>query len=81
MEIANTGGPPAGGATGPALPHIWEDSVELKLSEKGGGNYAAITFEAVLFSLWSPQTDTSAADYWIDDVAVSTSRVNCPAPK
>lgn len=81
VEIDNQNGPPAGGATGPALPHIWEDGAELKLSEKGGGNYAAIPFEAVLFSLWSPQNDTAVADYWVDDVAVSKSRINCPASK
>ena len=80
VEIDTQNGPPAGGATGPALPHIWEDGTELKLSEKGGGNYAAVPFEALLFSLWSPQNDTAVADYWIDDVAVSKSRINCAAP-
>lgn len=81
FEIDNAGGPPPGQG-GVALPHIWEDGVELKLSPAGSGaTYAAIPFEAILFSLWSPQTDTSAADYWVDDVAVSKSRINCPAPK
>ena len=81
FEIDNAGGPPPGQG-GVALPHIWEDGVELKLSPAGSGaTYAAIPFEAILFSLWSPQTDTSAADYWVDDVAVSKSRINCPAAK
>jgi hypothetical protein len=81
FEIDNAGGPPPGQG-GVALPHIWEDGVELKLSPAGSGaTYAAVPFEAILFSLWSPQTDTSAADYWVDDVAVSKSRINCPAAK
>jgi hypothetical protein len=79
VEIDNAGGPPPGQG-GAALPHIWEDGVELKLSPAGSGaTYAAIPFEALLFSLWSPQTDTSAADYWVDDVAAAKSRINCPA--
>jgi hypothetical protein len=81
VEIDHENGPPAGGATGPALPHIWEDGSELKLSEKGGGNYAAVPFEALLFSLWSPQSDNAVADYWVDDVVVSKSRINCPVSK
>ena len=49
VEIDNAGGPPPG-APGVALPHIWEDSVELKLNRAGSGDtYAAITFEAILF--------------------------------
>ncbi len=78
--IDNAGGPPPG-ATGAALPHIWEDGVALKLAAAGSADaqYAAIPFEAIMFSLWSPQADTSVADYWIDDVAVSKSRINCPA--
>lgn len=83
FEIDNAGGPPAG-AKGVALPHIWQDGVELKLSPAGNAatsEYAAIPFEAVMFALWSPQTDTSAADYWIDDVAVSKTRINCPPAK
>ncbi|HVY38228.1 MAG TPA: hypothetical protein VHM31_09835 [Polyangia bacterium] len=77
IEIDNAGGAPSGG-TGVARPHIWEDGVALNLVAKGG-NYAAIPFEAILFSLWSPQTDDAVADYWIDDVAVSKSRIDCPA--
>lgn len=81
FEIDNAGGPPPGQG-GVALPRIWEDGVELKLSPAGSGaTYAAIPFEAILFSLWSPQTDTAAADYWVDDVAVSKSRINCPVAK
>ena len=81
VEIDNAGGPPTGQA-GVALPHIWEDGTELKLSPAGSGaTYPAIPFEALLFSLWSPQSDTAAADYWVDDVAVSKSRINCPLGK
>lgn len=81
FEIDNAGGPPSGQG-GVALPHIWEDGVELKLSPAGSGaTYAAIPFEAILFSLWSPQADNAAADYWVDDVAVSKSRIDCPAAK
>jgi hypothetical protein len=81
VEMSNTGGPPPGGATGVASFHIWEDGTELKLSEKGGGNYPAISFEALMFALYSPQTDVAPADMWIDDVAVSKSRINCPLAK
>ncbi|MFL5308655.1 MAG: hypothetical protein ACJ8F1_25805 [Polyangia bacterium] len=77
IEIDNAGGAPSGG-TGVARPHIWEDGVALNLVAKGG-NYAAIPFQSILFSLWAPQTDDAIADYWIDDVAVSKSRINCPA--
>jgi hypothetical protein len=81
VEIDNAGGPPPG-AAGVALPHIWEDSVELKLNRAGSGDtYAAISFEAILFSLWSPQADNADADYWVDDVAFSPSRINCPEAK
>jgi hypothetical protein len=78
FEIDNENGPPPG-AAGVALPHIWEDGTELKLSRAGSGDtYAAIPFEAIMFSLWSPQADNAPADYWVDDVAVSKSRINCP---
>ena len=40
--------------------------------------YNAAPFEGLMFSLWSPQTDTAVADYWIDDVAISKQRINCP---
>jgi hypothetical protein len=80
-EIDNAGGPPPG-ASGPAMPHIWEDGVALKLAEAGSSApYNAVPFEAVMFGLYSPQTDDAVADYWFDDVAVSKSRINCPPPK
>jgi hypothetical protein len=80
-EIDNAGGPPPG-ASGPAMPHIWEDGAELKLAEAGASApYNAIAFEAVEFGLYSPQTDDAEADYWFDDVAVSKSRINCPPAK
>lgn len=80
MEIDNTGGPPTGGVGG-ALPHIFEDDKEYTLALAGDHSvpYNAIKFEALQFSLWSPQTDTVTADYWIDDVAMSTQRISCPS--
>jgi hypothetical protein len=80
MEIDNAGGPPTGGV-GNALPHIFENDKEYTLALAGDHSvpYNAIKFEALQFSLWSPQTDTVTADYWIDDVVMSTQRINCPA--
>jgi len=79
FEVDNMGGPPPGG-TGTVLPHIWQEGQALTLAFGGNNaNWNASVFEALQFSLWSPQTDTMPADYWIDDVVMGTQRVNCPA--
>jgi hypothetical protein len=80
MEIDNTGGPPPGGV-GAALPHIFEADKEYTLALAGDKSVAwnGVKFEALQFSLWSPQTDTVTADYWIDDVVMSTQHIGCPA--
>jgi len=79
FEIDNKGGPPPRGS-GTALPHIWEDGQEYSLALAGSKSvpYNAIPFEALQFSIWSPQSDAVAADYWVDDVVMSKVRINCP---
>jgi len=81
VEIDDQNGPPAGGATGPALPHIWEDGSELKLSENGGDNYGRHPFRSVALLPLVPTSGQCGRRYWIDDVAVSKSHIDCPTSK
>lgn len=80
LELDNAGGaPPGENADSTVMPHIWQDGTALKLGAGGSKEtWNAQPFEALQFSLWCPQTDTMAVDYWIDDVVVSTQRINCP---
>lgn len=80
FEIDNKGGvPPGEQSSSTVMPHIWQEGTELKLAAAGSSEaWLPVPFEALQFSLWCPQTDPMATDYWIDDVVMSTERIKCP---
>jgi hypothetical protein len=80
FEIDNKGGVPSGEqSSSTTVPHIWQEGQALKLSAAGSSEpWLPVPFEALQFSLWSPQTDPMPTDYWIDDIAMSTQRIQCP---
>lgn len=80
LEIDNAGGPPAG-VKGGALTHLWRDGSELKLAVKGGESetWGPVPFEMLNFSFFAYQTASEPSDFWIDDVALDTERIGCPA--
>jgi hypothetical protein len=79
MEIDNKGGPiPTG--TGTALPHLFREGTELSLAISGNkDNWNAVPFNLLQFSLFAYQSDTAPADYWVDDIAMSSKRIGCPS--
>lgn len=78
-EISNTDGP-ANGEGGTVLPRIWREGTALTLNMAGGKvNWNPASFDLVQFSLFAYQSDPTIAHYWFDDIAVSTSRIGCPA--
>lgn len=80
FSIDDQGGAPAGEKPdSTTLPRIWDNGEEVKLSAAGSSeSWLPAPFEALLFSLWCPQTDPMPTDYWIDDVVMSTERIRCP---
>ncbi|MEO5770356.1 MAG: hypothetical protein ABIS92_18515 [Polyangia bacterium] len=82
FEIDKTGG------VGKVVPHIWLDMRELSLSPAGGASHGAtspswdpINIEVFIMGLEGYQPDPIPADYWIDDVIISSQRVGCQAPR
>ncbi len=81
FEISNTEGPAAGGS-GKVLPRIWREGTPLTLNFAGNkDNWDPVAFDVFQLSLFAYQSDPMLAHYWIDDVAVSTTRIGCPAAK
>ena len=80
FEIDKTGG------IGKVVPHIWIDTKELALSAAGGASHGGtspswdpINIEIFIMGLEGYQPDPVPADFWIDDVIISSLRVGCPA--
>ncbi len=78
FEIDKTGG------IGKVVPHIWLDSKELALSPAGGASHGGtspswdpINIEVFIMGLEGYQPDPILADYWIDDVFISSQRIGC----
>lgn len=80
FELDNKGGVPPGEKAGSTMmPHIWQDGKELSLAAGGTSDvWQAVSFESLQFSLWCQQTDPMPSEYWLDDIVVSTQRINCP---
>jgi len=78
FEIDNKGGPiPTG--TGTVLPHLWREGSERKLAISGTAtNWNPVPWAMLQFGLYAYQPDTSATDYWVDDVVMNTARIGCP---
>ena len=82
FEIDKTGG------IGKVVPHIWLDMKELSLSPAGGASHGMtspswdpINIEVFIMGLEGYQPDPIPADYWIDDVIISSQRVGCQASR
>jgi len=74
------------GGMGKVKVHIWVDGRELALSPAGSASHGQtsaswdpLAFEVFMLGLDGYQDDTQAADYWIDDISVTTTRVGCEA--
>lgn len=79
LEVDNKGGPPTG-VSGGALTHVWRNGTELKLAVKGGESetWGPVPFEMLNFSFFAYQTASEPSDFWIDDVAMSKTKIGCP---
>ena len=80
FEIDKTGG------AGKVTPHIWQDGRQLSLSVAGSATHGMtspswdpISIEVLVLGLDGFQVDPVRADFWIDDLVVSSQRVGCPA--
>lgn len=81
FEIDNQGGPIDGGGGGTARPHIWRNDSELSLKVTGSGSNVSwdpVPWDILQFSVFTYQPSTVAVDFWLDDVAVSKTRIGCP---
>jgi len=72
------------GGIGNVKPHIWLDGAELPLAAAGSSTHGMtstswdpIAFDVFLLGLEGYQDDAVGADFWLDDLVVSTSRVKC----
>jgi hypothetical protein len=66
--------------------HLWVDGKELTLSVAGSSSHGMtspswdpIPFELFMLGLDGFQADSQAADFWIDDLAVTPERLGCKA--
>ncbi len=80
FEIDKTGG------AGKVTPHIWVDGRQLSLSVAGSATHGMtspswdpIPIEVLVMGLDGFQADPVRADFWIDDLVVTSQRVGCPA--
>lgn len=74
------------GGEGNVKVQIWIDGRELSLSPAGSSSHGQtsnswdpVVFEMFMIGLYGYQSDSQPADYWIDDVLVTSERAACPA--
>jgi hypothetical protein len=78
FEIDNKGGPIDGGG-GTARPHIWRNDSALSLKVTGSKvNWDPVPWDILQFSLFTYQPSTVPVDFWLDDVAMSKTKIGCP---
>ena len=78
FEIDNKGGPIDGGG-GTARPHIWRNDSELSLKVTGSKvNWDPVPWDILQFSVFTYQPSTVPVDFWLDDVAMSKTKIGCP---
>ena len=75
------------GGVGKVTPHIWIDGRELALAPAGSSSHGMtspswdpIPFELFMVGLDGFQPDDVRADFWIDDLAISSQRMGCSPP-
>jgi hypothetical protein len=76
------------GGDGNVAVHIWVDGRDLPLSPAGSSSHGMtaatwdpVVFEMFMVGLFGYQADNQPADYWIDDLLVTSERVGCPEQK